>query len=118
MMENRIAKELAAAGHNLIITGQAGTGKTTLLKAICNDIGVHKNIQICASTGIATLQFSHALTLHSWCGIRDGRYSLQRLVNLLNDVSTKCFLNFKIVSVGYLQLCAYWRLPKNKFPNP
>jgi DNA replication protein DnaC len=68
-MTSTVAKQLAAAGHNLIITGQAGTGKTTLLKAIFQDLCVDKNIQICASTGIATLQFDHAVTLHSWCGI-------------------------------------------------
>jgi len=69
--------DLCFDGHSVLITGQAGTGKTTLLKKIVSAIKCNKTkkvqIYLCAATGISTLQFSsRAQTLHSWAGIKDG----------------------------------------------
>lgn len=68
-MDEARAIDLATEGHNILITGQAGTGKTTLLKKIYSALG-HKNVQMCAATGIATQQFKNATTVHSWCGMQ------------------------------------------------
>lgn len=48
------------------ITGKAGTGKTTLLKYIANNL--NKNVAITASTGIAAIN-AGGVTLHSFFGI-------------------------------------------------
>ena len=74
---------LCKNGHNVLITGQAGTGKTTLLKkvhATCASQG--RIVAVTASTGIATTQFHDgAMTLHSWAGLK---------VSILNTVLLHC----------------------------
>ena len=65
-------------GHNVIIYGQAGVGKTRVINVLYKTIKQKKqNINITASVGIATLPFNgHATTLHTWCGLsaHDGRF--------------------------------------------
>ena len=49
-----LAKTLAVDGHNLIIVGQAGSGKSFLLKEIITGLSQEgKLVQACASTNLA-----------------------------------------------------------------
>ncbi|OOZ35769.1 AAA family ATPase [Solemya elarraichensis gill symbiont] len=83
----REAYSLAINGHNIIITGQAGSGKTFVIKIIVEYLrkSGHK-VAITTSTGIASLQYQdlNALTLHKWSGIGDGRYANGELLHLIN----------------------------------
>ena len=66
--------ESLSNGHNVLVLGQAGTGKTTAcLNALAQLPG--KNISYCASSGIAACNIS-GQTLHSFGGILQGRYGL------------------------------------------
>lgn len=67
--------------HNLIISGQAGTGKTYLVKRIVRHWTNEKKIAIVCSTGIASTQYGDrgATTLHKWTGIEDGRHVTEEL---------------------------------------
>ena len=56
------AVRLILAGHNVLVTGQAGTGKTQLAKHVAKMLG--KKTAILCSTGLACLQYSEAYTLH------------------------------------------------------
>lgn len=56
-----------AAGNNVLVTGSAGTGKSTLLRALRR----MPKLQIAASTGIAAVNVG-GLTLHSWAGLGKG----------------------------------------------
>ena len=60
---------LVKQGHNVLLTGQAGTGKSTLLR---NEIDADdEEVAITASTGIAALNIGGS-TLHRWSGMMLG----------------------------------------------
>ena len=63
---------LCAAGHNVVITGQAGCGKTTVIKKYIEKISkTGRNVAVTASTAIAATQFSNdAMTVHRWSGVQ------------------------------------------------
>ncbi|XP_061167824.1 uncharacterized protein LOC133176769 [Saccostrea echinata] len=72
-------------GHNLIISGQAGTGKTFLVKRIVKKYSKEKHVAIVCSTGIAATHYGDlgAVTLHKWAGIEDGRHVTEELIHLV-----------------------------------
>jgi ATP-dependent DNA helicase PIF1 len=63
------------AGHNVLVTGSAGTGKSTLLKAI----RPMRGLSIAASTGIAAVNVG-GLTVHSWAGLGMGDTPAEQIV--------------------------------------
>ena len=77
------AKQMALDGHNILVTGQCGTGKTHLLRAIIKEAKQNdKSVSVTATTGMACQQFRNlgAVTLHSWAGLLDGRYTNDELL--------------------------------------
>ncbi|XP_033756127.1 ATP-dependent DNA helicase RRM3-like [Pecten maximus] len=80
------AFELVKNGHNVIITGQAGSGKTYLVKWIVKyRRKCYKNVSIVCSTGIAATHYGDlgAQTLHKWSGIEDGRHLNEEIAHLV-----------------------------------
>ena len=60
---------LVKQGRNVLLTGQAGTGKSTLLR---NEIDADdEHVAITASTGIAALNIGGS-TIHRWSGMMLG----------------------------------------------
>ena len=53
---------IANTNASLFLTGKAGTGKTTFLRRLCDEIP--KRVVVCAPTGIAAIN-AHGVTLHS-----------------------------------------------------
>ena len=83
--------KLAESGHNLFLTGQAGTGKTFTLCKIVSNLQINgRNVVITASTGKAASVLKEKIetpctvtTIHRFSGILDGRYGNEELVNLM-----------------------------------
>ncbi len=82
--EQNKAYEAFKQGHNLLITGQAGTGKSHLIKKIvdyCNHI--EKTVAITAMTGTAS-SIIGGKTIHSWgslgIGNREAQYYSERIL--------------------------------------
>lgn len=76
--------EKALEGHNLLVLGQSGTGKSFLIKEIKNElVKRNKTVKLTASTEIASLNIG-GQTIHSWSGIADGRYSNDEIVDKLH----------------------------------
>ena len=74
----RRAHDAALTGHNLFITGSAGTGKSYLLKHIYNSLTISgRKVHVTALTGCAAYLLSEDMgvkvnTIHSWAGIGYG----------------------------------------------
>ena len=83
------AKNLVVEGHNLVLTGQGGTGKTYTIRSCFEWLKkISKKTALTCYTGIACRQYpSHmgAMTLHRFCGLEDGRHSNNELVNLIKN---------------------------------
>jgi ATP-dependent DNA helicase PIF1 len=90
--------DLALAGHNLVITGQAGTGKSFIVGELVKNLRASgRTVQLTCTTGIACLNYSHDLdaqTIHRWSGIDDGRYTSKEIVSVIKN-SPKSALNLQ-----------------------
>lgn len=62
--EHKKAIKLVQQGKNVLITGSAGTGKTTLLKEII-DMFDKDQLLLLAPTGVSALQLPNGYTIHS-----------------------------------------------------
>lgn len=72
-MTQKEALDMLKLGHNIFLTGPAGSGKTYLLNQYIEYLKKYKiSVGITASTGIAATHMS-GITIHSWVGmgIRD-----------------------------------------------
>ena len=79
-----IAAEIIDQGHNLVLIGQAGCGKTFFIKNTATRlINDGKKVGLTASTGIAATHLGEgATTIHRWGGLEDGRHSSQDLCKI------------------------------------
>ncbi|KAK3091353.1 hypothetical protein FSP39_019200 [Pinctada imbricata] len=70
-------------GHNAVICGQAGTGKSYLLTKIVDELrGLGKSVSLTSSTGISATQLG-GITIHKWAGIGNGRYLNEEILHLI-----------------------------------
>ena len=68
-MEQELALEILLAGHNALLTGPAGAGKTFVLnKFIAHVKNEGKKVAVTATTGLAATHLG-GNTIHAWSGI-------------------------------------------------
>ena len=68
-MLQREALDILKLGHNVYLTGAAGSGKTYVLNSFIKHLRDHQiNVGVTASTGIAATHLN-GMTIHSWAGI-------------------------------------------------
>lgn len=68
-MTQREALDILKLGHNVFLTGAAGSGKTYVLNEFIAHLRKHKiGVGVTASTGIAATHLG-GMTIHSWSGI-------------------------------------------------
>ena len=99
------AYNLIIDGHNLCLTGQAGTGKSYVAKKAVKELrkmGMH--VALTCSTGIGTTIFDDekACTVHKWAGLEDGRHENNTLLHLImkegtDGGETRALLDAKII---------------------
>jgi ATP-dependent DNA helicase PIF1 len=88
-MKQSEAEEILKMGHNVLLTGPAGCGKTFLLNKYINYLRKKKiRVGITASTGIAATHLG-GRTIHSWCRID--------LNETMSAVELKKVINNKLV---------------------
>lgn len=68
-MTQKEALDILKMGHNVYLTGAAGSGKTHLLNSYIAYLKSHDvDVGITASTGIASTHLN-GTTIHAWSGI-------------------------------------------------
>lgn len=68
-MDQQLALEILHAGHNVMLTGPAGSGKTYVLNQfIAGAKREGKHVSVTATTGLAATHLG-GTTIHSWSGI-------------------------------------------------
>ena len=85
--EQMRATDLVRNGHNVFLTGGAGTGKSYTLKVIIDTLKLAhgtEHVFVTASTGIAACAIG-GTTVHSWAGIGLGRDSASELASKIDS---------------------------------
>jgi len=73
--DQRKTLSLVIEGHNLLIIGQAGTGKMLTIRECVKHLRrMGKQVYLTGYTGISCLQYKsmNAMTLHKFSGLEDG----------------------------------------------
>ena len=74
-LKQREAPNYALDEHNLLLLGQAGTGRTFVLNTIVKSLErSSKVVAVTATAGIACCLHENATTIQRWSGIGDGRH--------------------------------------------
>ena len=82
--KQKVIVEQAKVGHNLLILGQAGTGKSHVVKHIVQTLkNDGKKVAVTGSTGMAASHYPNGTTYHRWSGLRDGSFTNHELLSLL-----------------------------------
>lgn len=98
-MNQKQALDILKLGHNVYLTGPAGSGKTFLLNQYIDFLKNKKiNVGVTASTGIAATHLN-GRTIHSWCGlgIKDDLRKKD-----IEDMLKKSYLVNRLRSAGVL----------------
>ncbi len=111
-MTQEEALNILKMGHNVFLTGQAGSGKTHLLNQYIeylkkNNIGV----AITASTGIAATHMN-GMTIHSWSGIgiKDSMTGKELQAILKNSRIREHFRRAKVLIIDEISMLHSYRL--------
>ncbi|XP_070545835.1 uncharacterized protein [Ptychodera flava] len=80
-MEGQIINSILK-GHNILILGQAGTGKTALIRRIASG---RRRCAMTATTGMAASLLFRGQTVHRCFGLMDGRFNDEELVERITQ---------------------------------
>ena len=82
--------DIVTNGHNIVILGGPGTGKTTLLYKL-NKLLIEnaKLVQCLAPTGMAARALPNGVTIDSFFSFGDGRYTLEEVVERADKVKIR-----------------------------
>jgi ATP-dependent DNA helicase PIF1 len=88
-MKQTEALEILKSGHNVFLTGSAGSGKTFLLNLFIDYLKSKSAVVgVTASTGIAATHLN-GRTIHSWCGINLEEVFNQEVKNSISKSDLK-----------------------------
>lgn len=89
----RAVMECAVSGHNMIILGQAGTGKTSLINNIFTKLTkIGRKVKMTATTGLASSLLPKGQTIHRLTGIQDGRFLNREVLERAAESDVSCVL--------------------------
>ena len=103
-MSTSSIEEAVVTGHNILILGAAGTGKSFLVKKLFKTLNTKKTTQLTAFTGIATSNIEE-VTSHKFMGLLDERYHNEEITTIdeISMLSLKIFLQIDPILRGVRQ---------------
>ncbi|AKM83776.1 TPA: helicase [Candidatus Campbellbacteria bacterium] len=111
-MKQKEALEILKMGHNVYLTGAAGSGKTYLLNEYINFLKENDvSVAVTASTGIASTHLG-GMTIHSWAGIgiNDDLNEWEMDSLLQKSHLAKRFQNTKVLIIDEVSMLHHYRL--------
>lgn len=84
--------DIASSGHNVLIHGHCGTGKSFTLKEIVRALRAQKKtVAVTSTSGVSSLLLKElgSQTIHHWCGLQDGRLDDTQLVHAVLKTESK-----------------------------
>ena len=115
-LEQTEACNIIAKGHNLVLLGSAGTGKSYTVKHIIKQLSdQQKNIAVTATTGIASSIYDNAMTIHKWSGIGDGRYGTDAIQGVVKHNASFSEVRRRIMTTDVLVIDECSMMSKNFF---
>ncbi|PJE51566.1 MAG: helicase [Candidatus Yanofskybacteria bacterium CG10_big_fil_rev_8_21_14_0_10_36_16] len=111
-MTQQEALDILKLGHNVYLTGPAGSGKTFLLNKYINFLkGKNIGVGITASTGIAATHMN-GRTIHSWAGLGiQNEITDDHLSKLLKNINFRArFLKTKVLIIDEVSMLHSFRL--------
>jgi len=106
------ALDILKLGHNIYLTGAAGSGKTFLLNVYIKHLKKHEvAVGITASTGIAATHMN-GMTIHSWSGIGiNDKLNSQQLGKIAKKSNIKKrFKDTKVLIIDEVSMLHHYRL--------
>ena len=119
--EQQKAKDLILNGTNVFLTGDAGTGKSYILKQVINTLPPDDTV-VCAPTGVAAVNI-HGITIHRLLELNPDK----DIINLNPEHVPKKMEKIKTVIVDEISMCRsdlfIWlsetlKLAENKYKHP
>ena len=105
--------DVAMLGHNIALLGKAGTGKTYVLNRVISLLKSSKRLQVTSSTGMSSLLFDDARTLHSFAGIgicHEGKEEiLKRIEERKDKLTSWSSLEVLVIDEGVRSVREYLR---------
>jgi len=127
-MQQSDALDILKMGHNVFLTGEAGSGKTYALHKYINWCRTHNiDVAVTASTGIAATHLE-GRTIHSWAGIGikshitdqqlDKLEQTQSVWNRINDADVLVIDEVSMLSADVLEVVARVTRHLRRTPAP
>lgn len=109
-MEQHHAKAILMHGKNVVLTGAAGSGKTTTLQEFIKAARKQgKVVAVTATTGLAATHLN-GTTIHSWAGIGINDAMSQHLLNKLPKSRLDTILKTDILIIDEISMLHDYRL--------
>lgn len=103
-MNQAKALEIMLAGHNVMLTGPAGSGKSWLLSEFITQAKKkRKKVVVTATTGLAAAHLS-GQTLHSWSGIGLGRKLHEDYIYMMSEARKKAIRKTDVLIIDEVSM--------------
>ncbi|XP_006818136.1 uncharacterized protein LOC102802975 [Saccoglossus kowalevskii] len=102
-------------GHNLLILGQVGTGKTKLITGINGKLMLFKKVVMTALTGMAATLLRNVTTIHWFLRLMDGRFQSDELIQRIENLDDMAVTKIHIKEIDVLIINEVPGLSKKMF---